>query len=83
MRDHGVNILLNVFCGPVVNAARGVAMQELWLKIVPDYTVSFVRLILFLCMQFFESISNTMITLMLATGKIQKLSTISSRTTIE
>ena len=131
LRDHGVNILLNVFCGPVVNAARGVAMQvsgavtsfannfmmalnpqitksyavgnlectmdlvlqgarysfylllllslpvlmethtilKLWLKIVPDYTVSFVRLILLYAI--FESISNTMITLMLATGKIR------------
>jgi hypothetical protein len=42
---------------------------KLWLKIVPDYTVSFVRLILLYAI--FESISNTMITLMLATGKIR------------
>lgn len=27
IRDHGVNLLLNVFCGPVVNAARGITMQ--------------------------------------------------------
>ena len=26
-RDQGVNIVLNIFCGPVVNAARGIAMQ--------------------------------------------------------
>ena len=25
LRDHGVNLLLNVFCGPVVNAARGIS----------------------------------------------------------
>ena len=27
LRDQGVNIVLNLFCGPVVNAARGIAMQ--------------------------------------------------------
>lgn len=27
IRDHGTNILLNVFCGPIVNAARGVAVH--------------------------------------------------------
>ena len=27
LRDQGVNMLLNVFCGPAVNAARGIAMQ--------------------------------------------------------
>ena len=27
LRDQGVNIVLNLFCGPVVNAARGVALQ--------------------------------------------------------
>lgn len=27
LRDQGVNIVLNIFCGPVVNAARGIAMQ--------------------------------------------------------
>lgn len=27
LRDQGVNILLNLFCGPVVNAARGIAMS--------------------------------------------------------
>ena len=131
LRDQGVNIAINLFCGPTVNAARGMAVQvnhainsfaqnfmtalnpqitksyavgnlectmdlvlqgarysfylllllslpvlmethtilKLWLKIVPDYTVSFVRLILLYAI--FESISNTMITLMLATGKIR------------
>ncbi len=27
LKDQGVNVLLNLFCGPVVNAARGVAIQ--------------------------------------------------------
>ena len=27
LNNHGVNILLNVFCGPAVNAARGIAVQ--------------------------------------------------------
>ncbi len=27
LADQGVNMILNVFCGPVVNAARGIAMQ--------------------------------------------------------
>ena len=26
-RDQGVNIVLNIFCGPIVNAARGIAVQ--------------------------------------------------------
>lgn len=27
LRDQGSNIILNIFCGPVVNAARGIALQ--------------------------------------------------------
>lgn len=27
LRDQGINILLNLFCGVTVNAARGIAMQ--------------------------------------------------------
>ena len=27
LRDQGVNVILNLFCGPVVNAARGIAIQ--------------------------------------------------------
>ena len=27
VRDQGVNVLINVFCGPALNAARGIAMQ--------------------------------------------------------
>lgn len=131
LRDQGVNVLLNLFCGPAVNAARGIAMQvngivsqfvnnftialnpqitknyaagemersfqivlqgarfsfflillislpviieahqilELWLKLVPEHTVWFVRLIIIYTM--IESISFTMVTLMLATGNIR------------
>lgn len=131
LRDQGVNIVINLFCGPAVNAARGIAMQvsaaigsfannfmtalnpqitksyasedreymftlvyqgarlsfyllfflslpvlietktvlSLWLNVVPDYTVVFVQLILIYVMS--ESISYTLITLMLATGNIR------------
>lgn len=27
LKDQGVNVLLNIFCGPIVNAARGIALQ--------------------------------------------------------
>ena len=27
LRDHGVNVILNLFCGPAINAARGISMQ--------------------------------------------------------
>ena len=128
----GVNILLNIFYGPVVNAARGIAVQVegvvqqfvnnfttainpqitksyaandneymfkliysgakysfflvllmsvpiiletetvlyLWLKKVPDHTASFLRLIL--AIELLYVLSNTMMTAMLATGKIKK-----------
>lgn len=131
LRDQGVNIIINLFCGPTVNAARGVAIQvnhainsfaqnfmtalnpqiiksyamgnskymftlifqgarlsfymllflslpvlmstdyilSLWLRTVPDYTVVFVRLVLIFAMC--ESISNPLITAMLATGRIR------------
>ena len=131
LRDQGVNVLLNIFCGPAVNAARGIAMQvnaavnsfvnnfmialnpqitksyasgdrvylmnlvfqgsrysfylllllslpilletpvllKLWLGVVPDHTVAFVRLILLYALS--ESVSQTLITLMLATGRIR------------
>lgn len=130
-RDQGGNIILNIFFGPTVNAARGIANQVntaitgfvqnfmtalnpqitksyasgdgeymmtlifqgarlsfymllllslpvlinthyilvIWLKIVPEHAVSFVRLILIFAMC--ESISNPLITAMLATGKIR------------
>lgn len=132
LRDQGGNIIINIFCGPSVNAARGIATQvntaitgfvsnfmtalnpqitksyaignynymmklifvgarfsfylllllslpvfvsthyilEIWLHSVPEYTVQFVRLILALTL--LESISNPLITAMLATGRIKK-----------
>ena len=128
---HGVNMLMNLFFGVTVNAARGMAVQvnhainsfaqnfmtalnpqitksfavgdskymftlifqgarlsfymllflslpvlmsteyilSIWLKIVPDYTIIFVRLVLIFAMC--ESISNPLITAMLATGSIR------------
>lgn len=44
-------------------------LLELWLKIVPDYAVLFVQLVLIMVLV--DSISETMITLMLATGDIR------------
>lgn len=131
LRDQGGNIVINLFCGPAVNAARGIAYQvnnaisgfvnnfmtalnpqitksyaagekeymmtliyqgarlsfyillilslpvivnahyilTLWLKIVPEHTTLFVQLVLIFAMS--ESISNPLITAMLATGKIR------------
>lgn len=132
LRDQGGNILINIFAGPSVNAARGIAFQvntavqgfvsnfmtalnpqitksyasgnriymkslifqgarlsyyillllsipiflnthfilELWLEIVPEHTVSFLKLVLVFAMS--ESISSPIITGMLATGSIKK-----------
>ena len=131
LRDHGGNIIINMFCGPTVNAARGIAFQVntaihgfvsnfmtalnpqitksyasgehnymitliyqgarlsfymllilslpvlinthyilvLWLKMVPEHTVSFVQLVLLLGMS--EALSQPLITATLATGKIR------------
>lgn len=131
LRDQGGNVVINLFCGPAANAARGIAFQvnnaisgfvtnfmtalnpqitksyavgeryymmtllyqgarisfymllllslpvlvnthyilKLWLKTVPDHTVLFVQLVLIFAMS--ESISNPLITAMLATGKIR------------
>ena len=131
LKDQGVNVLLNLFLGPVVNAARGISVSvntavsgfagnfmaainpqitksyassdriymfslvergarfsfyiillfalpiifetdfilTLWLKHYPAHTVNFVRLILLLSLC--EVLSNTLITLQLATGKIR------------
>ncbi len=131
LRDQGGNIVINLFCGPTVNAARGIAYQvnsaisgfvsnfmmalnpqitksyasgekeymmtliyqgarlsfyillilslpviinahyilALWLKIVPEHTTLFVQLVLIFAMS--ESISNPLITAMLATGNIR------------
>ena len=131
LRDQGGNVVINLFCGPAVNAARGIAFQVnnavnqfvvnfmtalnpqitksyaagdkgymmtlifqgarlsfymllllslpilinthyilvLWLKIVPEHAVFFVQLILIFALS--ESISQPLITAMLATGKIR------------
>lgn len=131
LRDQGVNIAINIFCGPSVNAARGISLQvnaaiagfvnnfmtalnpqiiksyaigesahmmtliyqgarlsfymllllslpviieadsilRIWLVTVPEYTATFVRLVLILTL--FESLSNPLVTAMLATGKIR------------
>ena len=131
LRDQGGNIIINLFCGPVVNSAKSIANQvnsavnsfvvnfmtalnpqitksyasgdteymmalifqgarfsyymllllslpiiintpyilNLWLKEVPEHTVLFARLTLIFAMS--ESISNLLITAMLATGKIR------------
>ena len=132
LRNQGNNILINLFFGPVVNAARAVANQvlhavhafvenffialkpqitqsyangnwsymmtlifqgsrlsyymllilcmpillntdyllHLWLRTVPDHSVSFVQLTLIFTM--IESLSSTLITAQLATGKVKK-----------
>ena len=132
LRDHGGNILVNLFSGPAVNAARGVAVQlngavqgfvtnfmtavnpqitksyasgeneymfslvrkasrlsfcllyllalpvifnaeyvlEIWLKDVPEHAPLFVQLFLIFALS--ESLSNPMITAMLATGNIRR-----------
>lgn len=131
LKEQGVNILLNIFIGPVVNAARGIAVSvntaitsfsgnfmtalnpqitksyaagdydymnslvergsrfsfyiilvfilpvmletefilKLWLGIYPEYTVSFVRLVL--VVSAIDVLSNTLINLQTATGKIR------------
>lgn len=131
LKDQGVNILLNLFVGPILNAARGIAVSvntavagfagnfmtalnpqitksyaagdlnychslvergsrfsffimlivalpvfleaeyilALWLKQYPPHTVNFVRLVLILTMV--DILSNTLITLANATGKIR------------
>lgn len=131
LRDQGGNVVINMFFGPSVNAARGIASQVnhaitgfvqnfmtavnpqitksyasgdrdymmtlifqgarlsfymllllslpvllnthyilvIWLKLVSEYAVLFVQLILVFAMC--ESISNPLITAMLATGKIR------------
>lgn len=131
LKDQGVNILFNLFVGPILNAARGIAttvngavagfagnfmmalnpqitktyaageMQQchslvcrgsrfsffilflfalplfleaefvltLWLKQYPPHTINFVRLILLLSM--IDVLSNTLINLQTATGRIR------------
>lgn len=131
LREQGGNLIINLFCGPTVNAARGIASQvngavsrfysnfmmavgpqitksyaakdyeymtklahqsarlsffllfflslpiivnihyilHLWLHIVPEHTPNFVILVMIFTMC--ESLSNPLITIMLATGKIR------------
>ena len=131
LRDQGGNIIINLFWGPSVNAARGIANQVngaitgfvqnfmtavnpqitksyasgdrdymmtlifqgarlsfymllllampvlvnthyilvTWLRLVPEHAVHFVQLILLFAMS--ESLSNPLITAMLATGKVR------------
>lgn len=131
LRDHGGNLLVNLFSGPAVNAARGIAVQlngavqgfvtnfmtavnpqitksyasgekgymfslvrnsskmsfcllymialpimfntewllGIWLQEVPEHTGLFVKL--FLVFALSESLSNPLITAMLATGRIR------------
>lgn len=131
LKEQGVNILLNLFIGPVINAARGIAgsvnnvlssfagnfmtalnpqitksyasgnyeymfslvergsrfsyyillllalpvmfetdfVLTLWLKNYPEHTVNFVRLVLAVTM--LDILSNTLIKLQLATGKLR------------
>lgn len=131
LKDQGVNILLNIFIGPVVNAARGISLSvnsavcsfaknfmialnpqitksyasgdrnymfllsergsrfsfylilffalpifletdfilKLWLGQYPEHTINFVRLVLVLSLC--EVLSETLITMQLATGKIR------------
>lgn len=131
LKDQGVNILLNIFIGPVVNAARGISLSvnsavcsfaknfmialnpqitksyasgdrdymfslserasrfsfylilffalpifletdfilKLWLGQYPEHTINFVRLVLILSLC--EVLSETLITIQLATGKIR------------
>lgn len=132
----GVNVLLNMFFGPVVNAARGIAIQvqnaimnfgrnfqtalnpqivklyasnelesmhqliyrsckfsfflllllslpvmlkteyilQLWLKIVPEHTIIFIRIIL--CISLMDAVGNPLITAAQANGKIRKYQSI-------
>lgn len=60
--------LLLIFAVPIFCETR--TILTLWLKIVPDYAVAFVRLAMTVSM--IHVLSNTMITAMLATGNIKK-----------
>ena len=131
LKTQGVNLVLNLFYGPIVNAAQGISVQvqqavfsfvsnfqmainpqiikkyasgdvksmmilvfqgtrfsyyllfilslpilletefvlTLWLRIVPSHTVAFVKLVLLLSLC--DTLSGTLITVQLATGKIR------------
>ena len=134
--NHGVNILLNMFFGPAINAARGIAIQVqgtiqgfiinfqmavnpqitktyatndlnrmhnliiasskfsffllflltlpiiletnqilvLWLKLVPEHTINFIRIIFFIML--IDTLANPLIIANQATGKIKKYQTV-------
>ena len=131
LREQGGNLVINLFCGPTVNAARAIALQvnsavsrfyssfmmavgpqitksyaakdfeymtslihqsarfsffllfflslpiivnvdyilQIWLQVVPEHTSNFVILVMIFTMC--ESLSNPLITVMLATGRIR------------
>jgi len=60
--------LLLIFAIPII--CETPAILRLWLKIVPDHAVNFVRLAVFISM--IMVLSRTMVTAMLATGDIKK-----------
>lgn len=60
--------LILIFAVPIICEIKMVL--ELWLEMVPDYTISFVRLALVTSL--FQVLSSTMVTAMLATGNIKK-----------
>lgn len=136
LSNHGVNILLNMFFGPAINAARGIAIQVqgtiqgfiinfqmavnpqitktyatndlnrmhnliiasskfsffllflltlpiiletnqilvLWLKLVPEHTINFIRIIFFIML--IDTLANPLIIANQATGKIKKYQTV-------
>ena len=59
--------ILLLLCIPVILNTHYILVA--WLKLVPEHTVLFVQLTLFFAMS--ESISNPLVTAMLATGKIR------------
>ena len=132
LRTQGINLLMNVYCGPIVNAARGVGVQvftaitklsggfytavqpqitksfsvgdisnaieltikstrlaffillllvvpllwntdfllSAWLTVVPDHAVVLTQILLIQCLM--DSVSQPLVYLMLATGKIKR-----------
>lgn len=58
-KDYGVNIILNVFCGPAVNAARGIAYQVM--SAVNGFVANF------------QTAMNPQITKRYATGQVESM----------
>lgn len=61
-KDYGVNIILNVFCGPTVNAARGIAYQVM--SAVNGFVANF------------QIAMNPQITKRYATGQVESMMTL-------